>query len=711
MREVAKEPQLGVAERGNQSLIETFPGPAARHQVLGQRGRHLPGGRAHLHRLPLPRPGLVHERGPLDLHRLRPRLQHLPRLPATTPPTATGPGRTTPSTRSGCATTGGSPTSRSTGTGCWRRGSAGARRPGRRPASAAVTRAAALLSRAGQGRARWPCSSRPPPRWRTRWWPLAVAREGLGLAEVVRGRAARRLAGRASSSGPTRTPTGAGWSSPPRRSGVARPAVRRPAGRGGLGQGEGALGGGDRAAGGRGGGEAGRPRPLVVQAVNDGPLAQAAEVLLPASPHAESDGTFVNFEGRAQRFELAYFPRGDSRPHWALAGELGRALGVEHALRQRARGRSVRSGPGWATALGDFRWDSLPSVGRRPGLVPLAAGTVDGRLPGYRERVPPGDQRGPAPRPGAGAARRPAVKRFFGMMAALVGLALSAWSVLAPAPTCWPAAWPGCSAASAVERRPGPTSAPPSPTCSSLMLVVLMVSAALLTVAERKWSAADPEPDRRQPDQGVRQPAGRHPVPARRRAQDAHQGAGRAARPRPDPLRARPGPLLRAGVRALRGRAGGAVAAHREPPVRFRSARSLGSLALQVASPDVGLLYVFAIASLAVYGTSLAGWASNNKLALLGGVRASSQMISYEVSLGLSLVGCMIAYRTLRLEEMVVAQGQRGARPHPGAGHPPPAASASWSSSPAPSPRPSAPPSTSPRARARSSATSSSTRG
>jgi NADH-quinone oxidoreductase subunit H len=81
-------------------------------------------------------------------------------------------------------------------------------------------------------------------------------------------------------------------------------------------------------------------------------------------------------------------------------------------------------------------------------------------------------------------------------------------------------------------------------------------------------------------------------------------------------------------------------------------------VALQVAAPDAGLLYLFAISSLAVYGTSIAGWASNNKLALLGGVRASSQMISYEVSLGLALVGAMIAYRTLRLDQMVVAQGQ-----------------------------------------------------
>lgn len=81
-------------------------------------------------------------------------------------------------------------------------------------------------------------------------------------------------------------------------------------------------------------------------------------------------------------------------------------------------------------------------------------------------------------------------------------------------------------------------------------------------------------------------------------------------------------------------------------------------IALQIASPDAGLLYLFAISSLAVYGTSLAGWASNSKLGLLGSVRAASQMISYEVSLGLSLVGTMIAFRTLRLEEMVVAQGQ-----------------------------------------------------
>jgi NADH-quinone oxidoreductase subunit H len=76
-----------------------------------------------------------------------------------------------------------------------------------------------------------------------------------------------------------------------------------------------------------------------------------------------------------------------------------------------------------------------------------------------------------------------------------------------------------------------------------------------------------------------------------------------------------------------------------------------------IANPDFGILFVLAIASLAVYGTALAGWSSNNKFALLGGVRATSQMISYEVALGLSLVGAMIAYSTVQLPQMVEAQG------------------------------------------------------
>ena len=94
------------------------------------------------------------------------------------------------------------------------------------------------------------------------------------------------------------------------------------------------------------------------------------------------------------------------------------------------------------------------------------------------------------------------------------------------------------------------------------------------------------------------------------------------------------------------------------PEVNYRVGDAVHRVALQVASIDAGLLFVFGAASLAVYGTALAGWASNSKLAMLGGVRASSQMIGYEVSLGLSLVGSMMAYQSLRLEQMVQAQGQ-----------------------------------------------------
>jgi NADH-quinone oxidoreductase subunit G len=126
---------------------------------------------------------------------------------------------------------------------------------------------------------------------------------------------------------------------------------------------------------------------LVVQATNDGPLAHHATILLPAAPHSEMDGTFVNFEGRAQRFEMAYFPRGESRPHWSLAAEIGKDLGLSYAF---ASGREVFAalGPKLGAALGNYVFDSLASAGKRFGIVPLAAGTVDGRVAGNRDRVP-----------------------------------------------------------------------------------------------------------------------------------------------------------------------------------------------------------------------------------------------------------------------------------------------------------------------------------
>lgn len=82
-----------------------------------------------------------------------------------------------------------------------------------------------------------------------------------------------------------------------------------------------------------------------------------------------------------------------------------------------------------------------------------------------------------------------------------------------------------------------------------------------------------------------------------------------------------------------------------------------GPFALQVARLDVGILYVFAIAGLSVFGIMLAGWASNNKFSLLGGLRAASQLVSYEIALTLSAVSMMLLYGTVRLEQMVEQQG------------------------------------------------------
>jgi NADH-quinone oxidoreductase subunit H len=71
---------------------------------------------------------------------------------------------------------------------------------------------------------------------------------------------------------------------------------------------------------------------------------------------------------------------------------------------------------------------------------------------------------------------------------------------------------------------------------------------------------------------------------------------------------------------------------------------------------NVGLLYVFALASLGVYGVALGGWASNSKYSLIGGIRGAAQMISYELSLGLSLVPIVMLARSFSLVDIVRAQ-------------------------------------------------------
>jgi NADH-quinone oxidoreductase subunit H len=77
---------------------------------------------------------------------------------------------------------------------------------------------------------------------------------------------------------------------------------------------------------------------------------------------------------------------------------------------------------------------------------------------------------------------------------------------------------------------------------------------------------------------------------------------------------------------------------------------------LQIAQLDVGLLFYFAISSLAVYGATLAGWASHNKWAMMGGLRATSQMMSYEVTMGMAVLGSFLVYGTLEPGAIVAQQ-------------------------------------------------------
>jgi NADH-quinone oxidoreductase subunit H len=77
---------------------------------------------------------------------------------------------------------------------------------------------------------------------------------------------------------------------------------------------------------------------------------------------------------------------------------------------------------------------------------------------------------------------------------------------------------------------------------------------------------------------------------------------------------------------------------------------------LIIADVDIGILYLLALTSIGVYGVSLAGWSSNSKYSLLGGLRSSAQLISYELSMGLSLIGVLMISGTLRLDQIVLQQ-------------------------------------------------------
>ena len=77
---------------------------------------------------------------------------------------------------------------------------------------------------------------------------------------------------------------------------------------------------------------------------------------------------------------------------------------------------------------------------------------------------------------------------------------------------------------------------------------------------------------------------------------------------------------------------------------------------LQITDINIGILYIFGVVSIGVYGIMIGGWASNNKYSLLGGVRASAQMISYEIAMGLSIIAFVMMTGTLSLREITLMQ-------------------------------------------------------
>lgn len=94
--------------------------------------------------------------------------------------------------------------------------------------------------------------------------------------------------------------------------------------------------------------------------------------------------------------------------------------------------------------------------------------------------------------------------------------------------------------------------------------------------------------------------------------------------------------------------------------IPFASSITIGDRVVnfQITNLNVGLLYILAITSLSVYGIIMAGWASNNKFSMLGSLRSTAQMISYELSMGLSVVGIIMIFSSVKLGDIATLQGE-----------------------------------------------------
>ncbi|CAN5195855.1 hypothetical protein BH09SUM1_BH09SUM1_07410 [soil metagenome] len=91
-------------------------------------------------------------------------------------------------------------------------------------------------------------------------------------------------------------------------------------------------------------------------------------------------------------------------------------------------------------------------------------------------------------------------------------------------------------------------------------------------------------------------------------------------------------------------------------PTMVGSMGEVSQIAMAITNPNVGILYVLAVTSIGVYGITIAGWSSNNKWSLLGGIRASAQMVSYEITLSLAIIGVILVSGSLNLYDIIGTQ-------------------------------------------------------
>ena len=331
--------------------------------------------------------------------------------------------------------------------------------------------------------------------------------------------------------------------------------------------------------------------------------AHRADVILPGAAYTEKSGIYVNTEGRVQMAARASFPPGDAREDWAILRALSDVLGHKLALRLalRAARRAVYGAPASCAPRPDragqscgYREARRARRHPRQGALPLA---------GHRLLSHQSDRARVRHHGGVLGARARRTRAVGGGVTCMLPNSgpLTLWPLIVMVAQ------------------------------SVLLLVILLVAIAYVLLADRKiWAAVQ---IRRGPN--VVGPWGllqsfadllkfvlKEPtIPAA-----ANKGVFLLA------------PLVTCVL---------ALAAWAVIPV---------DLGWVIADINVGILYIFAISSLMVYGVIMAGWASNSKYAFLAAIRSAAQMVSYEVSIGFVIITVLLCVGSLRVTDIVEAQ-------------------------------------------------------